>query len=104
LTHTTGWKPSIVLEELGVPYEVRSINLSKSEQKEEWFLRVNPNGRIPALLDHTEGDLSVFESGAIMWYVATKDPEGKLLPKVMCCVLLLFASRHHAPSLNLPVV
>jgi len=77
-----GWKPSITLEELNLPYEVKSVSLSKNEQKEEWFTKINPNGRIPALIDHQEGDLSMFESGAIMWYLATKyDPEHKLWPK-----------------------
>ena len=47
-----GWKVSIVLEELGLPYTVRSIALPKNEQKEEWFLKINPNGRIPAIIDH----------------------------------------------------
>jgi Glutathione S-transferase, N-terminal domain len=43
------WKASITLEELGVKYDVHPIILSKNEQKEEWFLKINPNGRIPAL-------------------------------------------------------
>ena len=44
-----GWKASIVLEELEIPYKVHTINMSKNEQKEEWFLKINPNGRIPAI-------------------------------------------------------
>ncbi|KAK9810083.1 hypothetical protein WJX72_004467 [[Myrmecia] bisecta] len=77
-----GWKASIPLEELGVPHNVRAISLSKNEQKEDWFLRINPNGRIPALVDHEAGDLAIFESGAIMWYLAEKaDPNGLLAPK-----------------------
>ncbi|KAK9831857.1 hypothetical protein WJX81_002485 [Elliptochloris bilobata] len=67
-----GWKASVTLEELGVPYEVKPISLSKIEQKEDWFLKVNPNGRIPAMLD---GDVRVFESGAIMLYLVQKHPE-----------------------------
>lgn len=67
-----GFKPSITLEELGVEYKVHAIDMSKNEQKEEWFLKINPNGRIPALVDHERGDLAVFESGAIMWYLCQK--------------------------------
>ena len=73
-----GWKVSIMLEEVGLPYEVRPIALDKLEQKEDWFLRVNPNGRIPAIVDRDEGDFAVFESGAILIYLAEKT--GKLLP------------------------
>jgi GST-like protein len=80
LTATTpnGWKVSIALEELGLPYQVRPINLGANEQKEEWFLSINPNGRIPAIIDHDNGDFAVFESGAILLYLAEKT--GKLLP------------------------
>jgi GSH-dependent disulfide-bond oxidoreductase len=73
-----GWKASITLEELEIPYEVHAIDLAKQEQKEPWFLKINPNGRIPALVDRDEGDLPVFESGAIMVYLAEK--AGRLLP------------------------
>ena len=73
-----GWKISIALEELGLPYTVKPISLSKLEQKEEWFLKINPNGRIPAIIDHDNGDFQVFESGAILIYLAEKT--GKLLP------------------------
>jgi GST-like protein len=73
-----GWKISIALEELGLPYTVKPISLSKLEQKEEWFLKINPNGRIPAIVDHDNGDFQVFESGAILIYLAEKT--GKLLP------------------------
>ena len=44
-----GWKASILVEELQTPYQVHAISLSKNEQKEEWFLKINPNGRIPAI-------------------------------------------------------
>jgi glutathione S-transferase len=67
-----GWKASVTLEELGVPYRVRPIELGKGVQKEPWFLEINPNGRIPAIVDRGEGDLAVFESGAIMIYLAEK--------------------------------
>ncbi len=73
-----GWKASVTLEELGLPYETRVVNLSKDEQKQEAFLKINPNGRIPAIVDHDEGGLAVFESGAIMIHLAEKT--GKLLP------------------------
>jgi GSH-dependent disulfide-bond oxidoreductase len=73
-----GWKISIALEELTLPYTLRQIALSKLEQKEDWFLKINPNGRIPAIIDHANGDFAVFESGAILIYLAEKT--GKLLP------------------------
>ncbi len=73
-----GWKVSIALEELGLPYTTRLLTLSKLEQKEPWFLEINPNGRIPAIIDHDAGDFAVFESGAILIYLAEKT--GKLLP------------------------
>ena len=74
-----GWKVSITLEELNIPYNIIPIDLIKGEQKEPSFLKVNPNGRIPAIVDRSENDLAIFESGAIMIYLAEK--EGKLLPK-----------------------
>ena len=67
-----GWKASVTLEEIGLPYEVKLVNLAKAEQKEERFLAINPNGRIPAIVDRDENDLAVFESGAIMIYLAEK--------------------------------
>ena len=77
-----GWKASIALEELGVPYEVQAIDLAGSEQKQDWFLAINPNGRIPAIVDHAPlggGEpLAVFESGAILLYLAEKT--GQLMP------------------------
>jgi len=72
-----GWKISIALEEMELPYTLRLLTLSKLEQKEEWFLKINPNGRIPAIIDH-ENDFAVFESGAILIYLAEKT--GKFLP------------------------
>jgi glutathione S-transferase len=76
-----GHKASITLEELAIPYKTVGIDLGKNVQKEPWFLAINPNGRIPAIVDHDAGDFPVFESGAIMLYLAEKDGSGKLLPK-----------------------
>lgn len=73
-----GWKASITLEELALPYKVRRIDFDKREQKEPWYLKINPNGRIPAIVDHDNGGFAVFESGALMIYLAEK--AGKLLP------------------------
>jgi glutathione S-transferase len=73
-----GWKASIMLEEVGLPYTVKALRLDKLEQKQEAFLRINPNGRIPAIVDRDESDFAVFESGAILVYLAEKT--GKLLP------------------------
>ena len=73
-----GWKISITLEEMGLPYEYRYIKLSERQQKEDWYLKLNPNGRIPTIIDHDNDDFVVFESGAIMIYLAEKT--GKLMP------------------------
>ena len=73
-----GWKASIMLEELELPYTVQPIDLGKLVQKEDWYLAINPNGRIPAIVDRDAGDFAVFESGAILVYLAEKT--GQLLP------------------------
>jgi glutathione S-transferase len=73
-----GWKASITLEELGMEYRVRPISFDKKEQKEPWYLKINPNGRIPSIIDHDNAGFPVFESGAIMMYLAEK--AGRLLP------------------------
>jgi GST-like protein len=67
-----GRKVSIALEESGLPYTVHRIELKRQVQKEPWFLKINPNGRVPAIVDHAAGDFAVFESGAILWYLAEK--------------------------------
>lgn len=74
-----GHKISIALEEMGVDYKVHQIDLSKLQQKEPAFLKINPNGRIPAIVDHSNDDFAVFESGAILIYLAERT--GKFLPK-----------------------
>ncbi|WP_286745528.1 glutathione S-transferase N-terminal domain-containing protein, partial [Aquabacterium sp. UBA2148] len=61
-----GHKASVALEELGLPYTVHPINLASNEQKQPWFLAINPNGRIPAIIDREADDFAVFESGAIL--------------------------------------
>ena len=73
-----GWKASITLEELGFPYTLHAIDLSAGEQRQPWFTAINPNARIPAIVDRGNGDFAVFESGAIMLYLAEK--EGRLIP------------------------
>ena len=77
-----GVKASIMLEELGLPYEWHLVDFGKDDQKTPEFLSLNPNGKIPAILD-PEGPggqpLALFESGAILQYLAEKT--GKLLPK-----------------------
>lgn len=73
-----GYKASIALEELALPYELHKLDLGAGEQKQDWFLKINPNGRIPAIVDRDEGDFAVFESGAILLYLAEKT--GRLMP------------------------
>ncbi len=73
-----GFKASIALEELALPYQVHAIGLAEKEQKQPWYLAINPNGRIPAIRDRDEDGFAVFESGAILIYLAEKT--GKLMP------------------------
>jgi len=70
-----GIKASIILEELGLQYKLVPIDISTNVQKEPWFLKINPNGRIPAI---TDGEQRIFESGAIILYLTdTYDTERK---------------------------
>lgn len=76
-----GQKVSIALEELSVPYATHAISLPKNEQKQPSFLKISPNGRIPAIVDHSISSTpqSVFETGAILLYLAARhDPDHKL--------------------------
>ena len=73
-----GHKISIALEELALPYTLHTLDLSGGAQKQPDFLKINPNGRIPAIVDRSEDDFAVFESGAILVYLAEK--AGRLLP------------------------
>jgi len=73
-TTPNGRKASIALEEMGLPYEVRPVNIGKNEQFAPDFLRISPNNKIPAIVDQDAegGPLAVFESGAILTYLAEK--------------------------------
>jgi glutathione S-transferase len=76
-----GIKISITLEELGIPYKVTKIDITKDQQKEPWFLEINPNGRIPALTDtFSDGkQIRLFESGSIQQYLVDEyDTEHKI--------------------------
>lgn len=76
-----GWKISIMLEELGLPYTVKYVNIGKGEQFAPEFLKIAPNNRMPAIVDHDGPDgkpISVFESGAILQYLGSKT--GKFYP------------------------
>lgn len=73
-----GFKASIMLEELGEKYDVHALDLSKDEQKAEAYLAINPNGRIPALVDRHADGFAIFESGAILVYLAER--ANRLLP------------------------
>jgi glutathione S-transferase len=77
-TTPNGRKVSIALEEMGLDYSVHPIPLKTGAQKSPAFLAINPNGRIPAIVDRDEGDFPVFESGAILVYLAEKT--GRFLP------------------------
>jgi len=73
-----GYKVSIMLEEIGMEYTVHPVDLARGEQKTPAFLALNPNGRIPVIVDRANDDFVVFESGAILLYLA--DRSGQLLP------------------------
>ncbi len=74
-----GWKVSVMLEEIGMEYTTHHVDIMIGAQKEDWFLKLCPNGRIPAIVDRDNDDISIFESGAIMLYLAKKS--GQLMPR-----------------------
>jgi glutathione S-transferase/GST-like protein len=74
-----GHKASIALEELALPYTLHVLDLQSNEQKAPWFVALNPNGRIPAIVDRSADNFAVFESGAILVYLAEKT--GQLMPR-----------------------
>ena len=80
-----GWKISIALEEMGLDYKILPLNIGRGAQFEEDYLKISPNNRMPAIVDHDPpggGDpISVFESGAILIYLAEKS--GRFLPTNM---------------------
>jgi len=73
-----GWKASATLEEMELPYNLKPIDITAGDQKAAAYVAINPNGRIPAIVDHEADGFAVFESGAIMLYLAEKT--GLLLP------------------------
>jgi GST-like protein len=76
-TTPNGRKVSILLEELGIPYTAHAIDIGKEEQHAPEFLKISPNNKIPAIVDHDTG-VALMESGAILWYLA--DRHGRFLP------------------------
>src|SRR5579871_818595 len=84
-----GRKISVMLEETGLPYTVKPVNIGAGEQQKPEFLALSPNGRIPAILDHDApgGPLALFESGAILTWLA--DKSGRFLAQTG-------ADRYHA--------
>src|SRR6478736_3636731 len=82
-TTPNGHKITIFLEEAGLPYNIKPINIGKGDQFKPEFLKISPNNRIPAIVDNDPADggapISVFESGAILEYLA--DKTGKFLPR-----------------------
>ena len=91
-----GHKVSCTLEALEMDYKAILVNLSEGEQKKPDFLKISPNGRIPAIID-TSNNLSIFESGAIMIYLADKANNlissgvitGGMIPKILTCISCL---------------
>ena len=98
-----GWKVAMALEELSLPYTVNYIDLAAGDQHKPEFLAMNPNGRIPVIVDHEADDLVIFDSNAILFYLAEKT--GKLLPKegfarAEVMQWLMFQTGHVGPMLG----
>lgn len=95
-----GWKISIALAEMALPYELKVVDFATHEQKSAWYLRLNPNGRIPTIVDD---GFTVFESGAILIYLAEKT--GKFLPadlkgRSRVIQWLMFQKAHVGPMMG----
>jgi len=71
-----GWKITIMLEECGLPYTIKPVNIGRGDQLSSAFLRISPNGRMPVIVDHEPvgggGPITIFESGAILMYLGEK--------------------------------
>ncbi len=98
-----GWKVSIALEALEIPYQVESVDLTAGDQKNEAFLALNPNGRIPVIVDHARDDFVLFESGAILWYLAERAQQ--LIPtdvaqRALCHQWLMFQMSAIGPMMG----
>ena len=104
-----GRKVSVMLEELGTPYQAFPVNINKDEQFAPDFLRISPNNKIPAIVDHAPpasfgpGPHAVFESGAILWYLAEKS--GRFIPadprgRSVCLQWLMFQMGGLGPMLG----
>jgi len=102
-----GKKPVILLEECGLSYTIKPINIGRGDQLSPDFLRISPNGRMPAIVDHEPmgggAPLSIFESGAIMMYLAEK--AGKFFPqdtrrKYDVCQWILWQTGNQGPKLG----
>ena len=76
-----GQKVAIALEEFALPYTLHRIDLSSGEQKADWYLKLNPNGKIPTIVDRDNHDFPVFESGAILLYLA--EMTKRFLPELL---------------------
>ena len=109
-----GWKITIMLEELGVPYEVRLVNIGRGEQFEPSFLKIAPNNRMPAIVDPEGPDgkpISIFESGAILQYLGRKFgrfyPVGRARPRRGRAMAVLAGRRARAdgrPGASFPAI
>ncbi len=96
-TTPNGRKASIMLEEVGLPYTVHATNIGKDESRTETFLAMNPNGKIPVIVDHDSGR-TVIESGAILLYLA--DKSGRMLPDGQTMEWMFFQAAHVGPMLG----
>jgi glutathione S-transferase len=74
---TAAMAPHAALEEIGVPHQLIRVDLDKGEQRSDWYLRINPLGRVPALV---EGDMAMYEAAAILMYLADRHPSARLAP------------------------